>query len=235
MHGANERVTKILVEADGRMILTGWFSRFNGSTRWGIARVDLDGSLNPTFGPSISGDVYDAELQTDGKILIVGNFLFSGRNDVARLNADGTVDTTFLNGLSGANQNVNSVALQPDGRIIVGGAFTSVNGVARSRIARLNADGTVDTTFLDGLSGADGTVNAVALQADGKLLIGGNFLECERDRPRQRRSVERGRFARHDLPERSLGSDRNRMGDPGSVRREGSRRRRLLLGQRGGR
>jgi len=69
---------------------------------------------------------------------------------------------------------VRAVAVQPDGRVIIGGQFTTVNGVMRNRIARLNADGSLDTTF-DTSVGANGVVNAVAVQSDGKVIIGGTF------------------------------------------------------------
>ncbi len=90
------------------------------------------------------------------------------RNRVARLNASGTLD--------GFNPNVNgtvySMAVQADGKIVIGGAFTVVGGVARNRIARLNADGTLDMGFNPN---ANGTVISAAVQADGKILVAGGF------------------------------------------------------------
>ena len=71
-----------------------------------------------------------------------------------------------------ANDTVSSVALQADGKIVIGGYFTSIGGVARNYIARLNADGTVDADFNPG---TDYYVNSIALQANGKILIGGGF------------------------------------------------------------
>ncbi|HXI53509.1 MAG TPA: delta-60 repeat domain-containing protein, partial [Candidatus Saccharimonadales bacterium] len=65
-----------------------------------------------------------------------------------------------------------AVVVQPDGRILIGGEFTTVNGVARRNIARLHADGSVDTSFDPG---TDATVRALALQPDGKILVGGQF------------------------------------------------------------
>ncbi|HWX21059.1 MAG TPA: hypothetical protein VN578_14255, partial [Candidatus Binatia bacterium] len=92
---------------------------------------------------------------------------------VARLNTNGSVDANF-NSASGANGAVNSIALQPDGKILIGGDFTAINGTTRNRIARLNADGNLDTSFDPG-SGADGSVHAIALQPDGNVFIGGDF------------------------------------------------------------
>src|SRR5438105_4383909 len=70
-----------------------------------------------------------------------------------------------------ANGNVSSIAVQADGKILIGGDFTTVLGVARNRIARLNPDGTLDAFNPN----ANGGVNAIAVQADGKILAGGNF------------------------------------------------------------
>src|SRR6266436_3177250 len=87
---------------------------------------------------------------------------------LARLNADGTLDSGFQDGLSGTDNWVDSVAVQSDGNVLIGGAFTAVNGVSRNGIARLNADGTLDSSFQNGLSGANGIVLSVAVQSDGK-------------------------------------------------------------------
>ena len=81
------------------------------------------------------------------------------RDRLARLNADGTVDSTFTLG-QGVNDSVRSIAIQPDGRAILAGFFTSVNGENRNRVARLNYDGSVDGTFNPG-GGADNPVQAV--------------------------------------------------------------------------
>ncbi len=91
--------------------------------------------------------VYSVAVQADGKILLGGDFTTVGgtpRNHIARLNADGTLDTGFN---PNANGDVYSVAVQADGKILLGGNFTTVGGTARNHIARLNADGTLDTGF----------------------------------------------------------------------------------------
>ena len=105
------------------------------------------------------------------------------RNRIARLNADGTVDPTF-NPAAGPNGGVRCLALQSDSKILIGGIFTSVQGVARHRIARLKADGSLDAGFDPG-EGASEVVRWIGLQPDGRILIAGGFkrfagAECGR-------------------------------------------------------
>lgn len=177
----------IVVQADNKILIAGQFSSVapNGGpavTRNNIARFNADGTLDAGFDPNVSDEIYSIAVQANGKILIVGNFSAVSPNGgpgfirfkIARLNADGTVDTTFS---SGANQVVYTVAVQADGKILVGGLFTGVtpNGgasVTRNRIARFNADGTLDTAFNPN---ANNTVISIVVQPNGKILAGGNF------------------------------------------------------------
>ena len=94
------------------------------------------------------------------------------RTNIARLNADGTLDSGFN---PGANSTVFSLATQTDGKILVAGLFTKLCGQPRSRIARLNADGTLDSGFNPDPGGDYPGVYALALQADGKIMVGGSF------------------------------------------------------------
>src|SRR5215813_3393638 len=84
--------------------------------------------------------------------------------------ADQTNNTSFA-----LDQSVRSIALQPDGKILIAGEFTVADGAARGHVARLNPDGATDFTFMNALAGANGAVYSTALQQDGKLLIGGIF------------------------------------------------------------
>ena len=96
------------------------------------------------------------------------------RNRIARVETDGRVDQTVdLNiGFAGDNGDVLVTVVQPDGKTLIGGGFTSVSGVPRNNIARLNTDGTVDTAFNPN---ANSTVFSIAVQPDGKILAGGPF------------------------------------------------------------
>lgn len=111
----------------------------------------------------------------DGKVLIGGNFTTGMVGNISRLNADGTEDGSFLKG-SGFNGEVRTILVQSGGEILVGGDFTSYNTTPCNRFVRLNADGTVDGSFLTAMAaGANATVRCVAIEADGKILVGGNF------------------------------------------------------------
>jgi uncharacterized delta-60 repeat protein len=143
-----------------------------------LRRFRNDSSLDPSF-PIIAserGTIYAVAVQPDGRIIAAGDFTAiagQARNRIARFNTNGTIDMTFNAG-SGANSRVNAVIVQSDGRILIGGAFTRINGVTRNRVARLLPNGALDTTFDPG-PGPDHNVFAVARQADGRVLIGGAF------------------------------------------------------------
>lgn len=172
-------VYSTLVGADGKIFLGGSFSTVGAVSRNGLARLYPDGTLDTTFSNSIAGgtSVYALLRQPDGKLLVGGSFFTLGsagpsRQNIARLNVDGSVDGTFTN--SAPNSSVYALALQSDGRILIGGQFYTVGGSNHYYIARLNTDGTVDNSFNAGnISGA--AVYAIAVQADGNILIGGSF------------------------------------------------------------
>ena len=92
---------------------------------------------------------------------------------IGRLNNDGSLDTSFTPSPIGhINGSVQTMLLQPDGKILIGGYFTAIGGHTRNRIARLQPDGTVDTTFDAGdLSGSGNNLSSRALQANGKILV----------------------------------------------------------------
>ena len=172
------RVEAVVVQPDGKTIAGGSFRIVNGVRRSYIARFNADGSLDSGFnagnaGPN--GDVQTIKIQPDGKILIGGFFTsYNGtsRNRVARLNTDGTLDTSFNPG-AGADNFVNDILIQPDGKILIFGSFTQFNSVAASRVVRLNSDGSPDTSFT--AATISGAINQAALQSDGKILIAGAF------------------------------------------------------------
>ena len=186
--GADNSVFALgLAPADGKIYVGGSFARLNGVTFNGIGRLNPDGTADATFNPgglgagSVGGSltVYALAVQADGKILIGGDFVtYNGVtvNHLARLNPDGSLDMAFSAGM-GANDSVRAIALQLDGKIVIGGLFTNYNGVVLNRVARLNTDGSVDTSFTPG-AGADDMVSVITIQTDGRILLGGQFTHC---------------------------------------------------------
>lgn len=176
--GVAGRVETLLLQPDGRLVVGGAFSSVNGVPRRSLARLNADGSVDAAFTAETDADgvVYALARQNDGRLLVAGDFTNVAavrRERLARLTADGSPDNDF-NPNAAANGPVFAVAVQPNGRILLGGAFTQVNGAPRSRLARLTADGALDLTFTPG-GETDGVVNTLGLQPDGRILIGGAF------------------------------------------------------------
>jgi uncharacterized delta-60 repeat protein/uncharacterized repeat protein (TIGR01451 family) len=175
--GADGEVRVIVVQADGKILIAGDFSYINGLARPRVARLLPDGSVDTAFNPGTGpANSVRALAESDGAVLIGGLFesvAGTSRSHIARLLADGKLDQTFNPG-AGADDYVSTVAVQPDGKILIGGAFTSFNGYRRNRLTRLNHDGAVDTTFNIGI-GANNYVNVVVIQPDQRILVGGGF------------------------------------------------------------
>jgi len=179
-YGPTDPVRDILVQPDGKILVCGDFTVFNTKTANRIIRLNVDGTIDTSFQPlsGSNGSIYSMKLQSDDKIIVVGSFTtYDGvaRNRIARLNSDGTLDTTFAVG-TGANNTVSSILIQEDDKIIIGGNFTTVAGVSANRIARLNANGSRDTTFTSG-AGANASVETLVFESNGKILIGGSFTK----------------------------------------------------------
>jgi uncharacterized delta-60 repeat protein len=177
--GFNDYVYSILLQPDGKILAGGHFTSYNGVGRHRIIRLNENGTVDNTFLASTGGGVFAMALQNDGKILLGGSFIscngLSSRH-LARLNSDGTLDTNFAIG-TGFNGHVYDIVLQPNGQIIVGGDFDTINDIGRRNIARLHADGSLDSSFntSQGIGGINTFVFTAALQNDGKVLIGGGF------------------------------------------------------------
>jgi len=130
----------------------------------GIAHAQIGGFdssfvTGPILNAGTNATVRAMVVQSNGYVIVAGDFTSIGgtqRNRIARLNSTGALDTSFLP-QSGADGPIHAVVLQSDGKILIGGEFTTYNGVSRNRIARLNTDGNLDITFDPGV-GANGTV-----------------------------------------------------------------------------
>ena len=183
--GFNGPVSATVIQADGKIVVGGSFTAYNGVTRNRVARLNLDGSLDTGFAPTGTGldaAVNTLAIQADGKIVVGGSFTaYNGvtRNRVARLNADGSLDTSFAPTGTGLNAAVNALAIQPDGKVVAGGSFTTYNGIDRRYVVRLGLDGSLDTSFTQTGSGLGSVVYAVAIQSDGKVVVGGSFTSYD--------------------------------------------------------
>jgi uncharacterized delta-60 repeat protein len=182
--GFNNAVNAIAIQSDGKILVGGSFTALGGLTRNRLVRLNADGFTDDGFyfnlGTGFNGIIETVAVQSDGKILVGGSFTALGgltRNRLVRLNADGTVDTAFYANLgNGFNNTVSTLAIQSDGKILVGGFFTTLNFVSRNYLIRLNSDGTVDTAFYTNLgTGFNTTVRSVVIQSDGAILVGGTF------------------------------------------------------------
>jgi uncharacterized delta-60 repeat protein len=180
-------VTSLAVQGDGKIVIGGSFTTVNGVARKNLARLNADSSLDTSFDPG-SGPfliVHSVAVQGDGKVLIGGLFTTVNgisRSRVARLNADGSVDAGFDPGVTIDNR-VNVLAPAAGGKVYIGGSFTAIGTASRNCFARLNSDGSLDTGFDPG-TGVESSgfpfVLAIAVQPDGKVLIGGSFETVDR-------------------------------------------------------
>ena len=193
-------VYDIVQQSDGKFIIGGAFSRYSGQTRYSIIRINDNGTIDSSFTigtgfnmpgsfpqNTLTGTVKSIKLQSDGKILVGGNFVqYNGTTSygIVRLNSDGTRDISFTsyftNDFEFLNASVNSIQIQPDNKILVAGYFNVYSGQTKNGILRLNTNGTLDTTFgsTSGFTGSlsfGGEVNDMILQSDGKILCAGDF------------------------------------------------------------
>lgn len=181
---ANGSITKAVPQADGKVIIAGPFSYIGTAERAGIARLQADGSLDPTFDAGIgaNGAINLLALQSDGKVLIAGSFTSvagTARPRIARLNADGTLDSTFDPG-AGPDDEISELLIGPGDEAVLAGRFEVCNGITRHFLVRLNANGQVDPTFdagknLTGLGGSTKGVLRLAFYPGGQLIAAGRF------------------------------------------------------------
>ncbi len=180
----NDEVLTSALQADLKILIAGEFTSVGGVSQSKLARVRLGGSIDLDFRPTLVGEPTVVLEEPQGDILVAGaidSVNGTARNNIARLTTNGTLDTSFNPNVSGSNffgGQILAMALQPDGKVLIGGFFDTVNSTSRNTIARLNSNGSLDTGFNpiivgDGIVGEN--VRAIALQDDGKILIGGSF------------------------------------------------------------
>ena len=170
----NGLVQSLAVQADGKILVGGYFFGLGDSEQSCIGRLNTNGTVDASFAAFADSTVRAQLVQADGKILMGGDFTYVGlsldaHNSLARLNTNGTPDTTFNLSVLGS---VYSLAMQTNGQVWAGGYFSRLNGYWHYGIGCVNANGSVDDSFDREVNGA---VCAMAVQADGKTLVGGSF------------------------------------------------------------
>lgn len=193
--GIDTEVNDVKIQSDGKILLGGKFESYNSISKSNVVRINSDGSLDSAFniGTGISQNVMygvtNLNLFSDERVLVTGGFTrYSDKtvNNICILNPDGTLSNTFKNICKGFDLTnlglVKAIATQPDGKIIVGGSFNAYNGNSIANLVRLNVDGSYDGSLTYGgvgfyISGGNiGDINAVAVQNDGKIIVGGDFI-----------------------------------------------------------
>uniref|UniRef100_UPI0037524921 T9SS type A sorting domain-containing protein n=1 Tax=Flavobacterium sp. TaxID=239 RepID=UPI0037524921 len=184
------------LQTDGKILLGGDFYYYNGIQRLGIVRINTNGSIDTSFNPIVLNTYYRSvvtgiTIQSDGKIILLGFFspptAGATQKNIIRLNSDGTIDTTFLAGDTAGSLVYNvdlSVSLyspiakaviQPDGKIIIAGAFNKYNGSNVKCLVRLTSTGAIDTSF-NTTTGVERAINELILEpTTNKPIIGGEF------------------------------------------------------------
>ena len=188
--GVNGQVLAIALQPDGKIVIGGLFSTVNGIVRNNIAHLNDDGTLDRTFaeGPAlgIDGQVNAIAIQPNGGIIVGGTFSQAGEfetRNLARYQPEGSIDRSFGGGGTvehGADGTVHALAVQPDGKVVVGGDFHVISGQPRRGIARLKADGTLDTE-VTAASALSGSVRAVAAPSERQTVVGGEFTLPSQD------------------------------------------------------
>lgn len=171
--GPNGLIKTVAVQADGKLIIGGDFTSFDGTACNRVARLTKDGSLDATFniGAGANSTVADVLVQSDGYIMLAGSFSSYKGNTVSRIvrvKPNGDRDSTFT---TATNHTTYAIARQPDGKYLMGGAYHATYKALR----RLHADGSLDTTFNSGGAGPNVAVNTISILPGGKICIGGTF------------------------------------------------------------
>lgn len=164
----------IAVQSDDKLIAAGriLFGR-------NIIRLNTDGTEDFSFVTTLNGDTHSIAIDSAGKIYVGGFFTLvngvTALNRIVRLNTDGTVDSGFNIGTGfNAGMRENVIKIDGSGKIVVGGTWTTYNGIAARRIIRLNTDGSIDGSFVYGTAFNNQTTS-ITIDSSGRILIGGSF------------------------------------------------------------
>lgn len=175
--GFDNYISCMVLLPDGRLVIGGLFSSYNGINSNCIIILNTNGTIDASFniGSGFDDQVWSIAVQDDGKIIVtgdMGNYQGNPCNNILRLNTDASLDTTFN---AEFNASPYIATIQYDGKIVVGGSFTTINGLPCGHITRLNSDGTIDPKF-NTLTGFDGQVLDIKIQSyNGKYIVVGYF------------------------------------------------------------
>ncbi|MDX2286831.1 MAG: hypothetical protein NW241_21885 [Bacteroidia bacterium] len=174
-------VRAVRLQPDGKILVAGDFSVFGGILRKKIARLHPDGTLDSSFNPANAGpdgQIHCMELMENGNIIVGGEFTVYGsfaRKDIVMLNPNGSPLSVFAS--QGSDYTVFSIAIQPDGSILIGGSFSNFFNTPSSGIVRLLPGSySIDPSFQVGNGFAGWAVHDIALQNNGRILVGGDFV-----------------------------------------------------------
>jgi len=186
--GFDQPVQQIKKQSTGKYIVSGGFTKYQGVTlsSRGICRLNADFSLDSTFTPpDYSTIVYTIDIDSNDKIYVGGYDTIGGKAYLQRLNANGILDTSYLNGI-GFNNVVTVVKLDPNGKLLVGGVFTTFSSISGGTVnakglIRLNTDGSKDVSFSGVNQGFTNGSNpaiprSIDFQSTGKIIVGGDFV-----------------------------------------------------------
>jgi uncharacterized delta-60 repeat protein len=163
-------IESVAVQPDGRILIGGFFSEWNRVPRHGLARLESNGSLDPSFAPNAGIEAaYPVALQADGRILIAG--YFNRPEQLIRLDPDGTEDHGFRFGFSYAH--VSAIALLPNADILLGG-----NSSGFPEVLPFSPSG-VQRPWFRGQTFHDISMNALVVQTNGRILVGARSVDFQ--------------------------------------------------------
>jgi len=176
---AGGRVSSLVLQGDGRIVVAGNFTSFSGSGCGFLCRLNSNGTPDSGFnaGTGANDRIFSMTASGNGFFIYGAFYQYNGssRNGIAALNGDGSLasqNASFPNAIWFVGVPVYAQAVQADGKILVGGDFTGAGSKFHNGLARLNPDGSTDNSFR---AGVDGLVRSIAVQPDGKILVAGLF------------------------------------------------------------
>jgi len=182
--GFNDQVLQMQIQSDGKIIVVGGFTQYNGTNVNRIVRLLSDGTLDETFQPIATNSISASmlEILPDDRVLLSGNFSIPGVPGavrLARFMPNGALDQVLAT-VSNTNGLVTSVLTLPDDRVMIGGTFTAVQGQTRNGIALLSSNGMLDTSFDPGagfFSTTSTPIQRLILGPSGGIYVVGSYTQ----------------------------------------------------------